>query len=124
MPTMSKSSTITETAEATTYAPIHPGEHLLQDYMKPLALSANRLALDLRVPVTRISELIHGKRRITADTALRLGRYFGTSPEFWLNLQAHYDLQVAEDDLGETVEREVIPRERALAVHEVMPTLG
>src|SRR5712692_4085273 len=90
--------------------PIHPGEILREEFMKPLGLSVNRLALDLRVPVTRISEIVHCRRSITAGTALRLGRYFGTSPQVWLNLQAKYDLQVAEDREGETIERQVQPR--------------
>ncbi|MFN8626207.1 MAG: HigA family addiction module antitoxin [Candidatus Binatia bacterium] len=89
--------------------PIHPGEILLEDFMKPLALSMNKVALDLRVPVTRIGEIVHGRRGITVDTALRLGRYFKISPRFWLNAQAAYDLEVAEDDLTAQVEREVQP---------------
>ena len=93
--------------------PIHPGEILLEDFMKPLGLSMNRVALELRVPVTRIGEIVHGRRGITADTALRLGRYFNISPRFWLNAQAAYDLEVAEDALAEQVEREVRP----IAVH-------
>ena len=76
--------------------PIHPGEILREDYMKPLRLSMNRLALALHVPVTRISEIVHERRSISADTALRLGRYFKTSARFWLNLQAAYDLPKAE----------------------------
>ena len=72
--------------------PVHPGEILREDMMKPLGISINRLGRDLRVPVTRMSEIVNGRRRITADTALRLGRYFGTTPEFWMNLQAAYDL--------------------------------
>ena len=75
--------------------PIHPGEHLLEDFLKPLALSRNRLARELRVPPQRIAEIVQGRRSITADTALRLARYFAVSPEFWLNLQTRYDLQVA-----------------------------
>lgn len=91
--------------------PIHPGEILREDFMKPLALSINRLALDLHVPVTRIAEIVHERRRITSDTALRLGRYFDTSARFWLNAQAAYDLEVAEDKLRDRVEREVQPLE-------------
>ena len=90
--------------------PIHLGEILLEDFMKPLGLSANRLALDLHVPVTRISEIVHERRGITSETALRLGRYFNTSARFWLNAQAAYDLEVA-DELREKVEREVQPLE-------------
>ncbi len=75
--------------------PVHPGEILLEDFMKPLGLTINRLALDLHVPATRIGEIVHERRRITADTALRLARYFNTNPEFWLNLQNFYDLEVS-----------------------------
>ena len=80
--------------------PIHPGEHLLEDFLKPLALSRNALARELRVPAQRISEIVNCNRAITADTALRLGRYFDTSPDFWLNLQTRYDLQTALDTTG------------------------
>lgn len=87
--------------------PIHPGEVLLEEFLKPMELSQNRLALDIGVPARRINEIVLGKRRVTADTALRLGRYFGMSPQFWLGLQMDYDLDMAEDDLGEQLEREV-----------------
>lgn len=87
--------------------PVHPGEILLEEFLKPMALSQNRLALDIRVPARRINEIIHGKRRITPDTALRLGRYFGISPQFWLGLQMDYDLDVAEDELSGRIAREV-----------------
>lgn len=90
-------------------SPIHPGEILRSDFMEPLHLSMNRLALDLRVPVTRIAEIIHERSGITPDTALRLARYFNTSAAFWLNLQTAYDLEVAEDKLSRTIEREVHP---------------
>ena len=80
--------------------PIHPGEHLLEDFMKPLKLSRNAVARELRVPPQRISEIVQGSRGITADTALRLARYFGTSPQFWLNLQTRYDLQTALETTG------------------------
>jgi antitoxin HigA-1 len=96
-------------------SPIHPGEILRSDFMEPLRLSMNRLALDLRVPVTRISEIVHGRRGVTPDTALRLARYFNTSAGFWLNLQAAYDLEVAEDKLSRTIEREVQPASFAAA---------
>lgn len=89
--------------------PIHPGEILREDFLNPLGLSMNRLALDLHVPVTRIAEIVHERRSITPDTALRLGRYFNTSARFWLNAQAAYDLEVAQDQLRKTVEREVRP---------------
>jgi addiction module HigA family antidote len=85
---------------ATKLAPIHPGEILLAEFLEPLALSQYRLAHDLSVPPRRINEIVHGKRGITADTALRLGRYFGTSAQFWLNLQTRYDLEVESDRLG------------------------
>lgn len=88
-------------------APVHPGEVLLEEFLKPLALSQNRLAVSLGVPPRRINEIVLGKRRITADTALRLGRYFDTTPQFWLGLQADYDLDVATDELGANLEREV-----------------
>lgn len=74
--------------------PVHPGEILREDFMKPLGLTANKLALDLHVPATRIAEIVHERRRISADTALRLARYFNTNPEFWLNLQNFFDLEV------------------------------
>lgn len=76
-------------------APIHPGEHLLEDFLKPLGMSRNEVAREIRVPPQRISEIVQGRRSITADTALRLARFFGTTPEFWLNLQSRYDLQIA-----------------------------
>jgi len=85
---------------ATKLAPIHPGEILLAEFLEPLALSQYRLAHDLSVPPRRINEIVHGKRSITADTALRLGRYFGTSAQFWLNMQTRYDLEVESDRLG------------------------
>jgi addiction module HigA family antidote len=89
--------------------PIHPGEILREDYMKPLGLTMNQLALDLRVPVTRIAEIVHERRSITADTAIRLGRYFKTTPRFWLNLQTAYDLEVVEDRILARIEDEVQP---------------
>ena len=89
--------------------PIHPGEIVRAEFMEPLQLSMSRLALDLHVPVTRIAEVVHERRGITADTALRLARYFQTSARFWLNLQSAYDLEVAEDELSRNIEREVRP---------------
>ena len=89
--------------------PIHPGEILREDFMKPLGLSMNRLALDLRGPVTRITEIVHERRGITPDTALRLGRYFNTSARFWMNAQSSYDLEVAQDELQRTIVRDVRP---------------
>lgn len=87
--------------------PVHPGEVLFEEFLKPLALSQNRLALDIRVPARRINEIVHGKRRVTADTALRLARYFDTSPQFWLGLQMDYDLDVASDELAERINKEI-----------------
>jgi addiction module HigA family antidote len=88
---------------------IHPGEVLLEEFLKPMSLSAHRLATEVRVPATRISEITHGRRSITAETALRLARYLGTTAEFWLRLQARYDLETAEDKFASTVAREVKP---------------
>lgn len=88
--------------------PIHPGEVLLEEFLKPMNLSQNQLALALRVPTRRINEIVHGKRRITADTALRLARYFNMSPRFWLGLQMDYDLDIAEDAVGEQLKQDVI----------------
>jgi len=93
--------------------PIHPGETLLEDFMRPLGLSAHRLAIELRVPVTRINDIARGRRSVTGDTALRLARYFRTSPQFWMNLQANYDLEVAQDSLGEQINQQVKPRRAA-----------
>jgi addiction module HigA family antidote len=90
-------------------APIHPGEVLLEEFLKPMELSQNRLAIDIGVPARRINEIVLGKRRISADTALRLGRYFEMSPQFWLGLQMDYDLDIEEDKLGARLEREVRP---------------
>jgi addiction module HigA family antidote len=90
-----------------TIPPVHPGEILLEEFLKPMGISQNRLALDMRVPPRRINEIVHGKRRITADTALRLGRYFGMSAQFWLGLQMDYDLDMEEDRLGARLIQEV-----------------
>ena len=87
--------------------PIHPGEILLEDFLKPMELSQYRLAKGISVPPRRINEIVHGKRGISADTALRLGRFFGTSERFWLNLQSHYDLELERDRLGDTLRNEV-----------------
>lgn len=89
---------------------IHPGEFLREDYMKPLALSINALALALRVPATRISEIVHDRRGITADTAFRPGIYFGTTPNFWMNMQMGYEMAVAQRDLMPKIHREVSRR--------------
>jgi addiction module HigA family antidote len=96
-------------SKAKKLAPIHPGEVLYQDFMKPTATSINR-ALDLHVPVTRVAEIVKGERSVTADTALRLARHLGTTAAFWMNLQARYDLDVAEDRKLAQIEREVQPR--------------
>jgi addiction module HigA family antidote len=88
-------------------APVHPGEVLLEEFLKPLGISQNRLALSIGVPARRINEIVLGKRAITADTALRLARFFGTSPQFWLGLQTDYDLDMTLDRLGDRLEREV-----------------
>ncbi len=88
--------------------PVHPGEVLLEEFLKSMGLSQNRLALDIRVPARRIYEIVHRKRRITADTALRLVRYFGMPPQFWLGLQMDYDLDVASDQLSDRLEKEVM----------------
>ena len=87
--------------------PVHPGEVLLEEFLKPMNLSENDIALALRVPARQIKEIIHGKRQITADTALRLARYFNVSPRFWLGLQMDYDLDVAEDAVGDQLKKEV-----------------
>ena len=88
---------------------VHPGEILREEFMKPLDLSMNRLALDLRVPVTRIAEIVHERRGISTETALRLARYFNTTPVFWMNLQVRYDLEIAEDEMAAKVARDVQP---------------
>ena len=90
-------------------SPIPPGEILLEEFMRPLGISQNKLARDLDVPVARINDIIHAKRRISADTALRLATYFETSAEFWLNLQTRYNLKIAATTLGEQVKRAVRP---------------
>jgi antitoxin HigA-1 len=90
--------------------PVHPGEVLLEEFLEPMGISQYRLAKDISVPPRRINEIVHGQRAVTADTALRLARYFGTSDRFWLNLQTSYDLDVERDKLGDRLEAEVIPR--------------
>ncbi len=87
--------------------PIHPGEILLEEFLRPMGISQYRLAKDISVSPRRINEIVHGKRAITADTALRLGRFFGMSPQFWLNLQNRYDLEVTEDMLAGRLDKEV-----------------
>lgn len=91
--------------------PVHPGEILREEFMVPLGLSMNKMAMDLRVPVTRIADIVNEKRSVTADTALRFARYFKNAPAFWLNLQTRYDLEVAEDEIAQRIERDVQPLE-------------
>ena len=90
-------------------APIHPGEILLKEFLQPMAISQYRLAKDVSVPARRINEIVHGKRSISADTALRLSRYFGMTEQFWMNLQSRYDLELEKDRLGSRLEDEVQP---------------
>lgn len=87
-----------------TLEPIHPGEVLMEEFLEPLAISQNRLAVAIGVPPRRINEIVHGKRRISADTALRLSRFFGTTDRFWLNLQTRYDLETERDHLGNALD--------------------
>jgi antitoxin HigA-1 len=89
--------------------PVHPGEILREEFMRPFSLSMNRMAMDLRVPVTRIADIVNEKRGITADTALRFARYFNNTASFWMNLQTRYDLEVAEDEIAAKVQRDVLP---------------
>ena len=108
---MSKSSTTTKGAVRTpNRVTTHPGEVLNEEFLKPLGTSVNALALALRVPATRIGAIVKGERSVTADTALRLGRFFGTSPEFWINLQAMHDLTKARMERGSKITRDVRPR--------------
>ena len=88
-------------------APVHPGEILMEEFLAPMEISQYRLSKDIGVPPRRINEIVHGKRAISPDTALRLSRFFGMSETFWSNLQAHYDLEVERDRLGERLEKEV-----------------
>ncbi len=97
---------------AATIPPIHPGEVLMEEYLEPLGVTQHRLAIAIGVPPRRINEIVHGKRRITADTALRMARYFGTSERFWMNLQGRYDLEVERDRLVDTLE-EITPLKSA-----------
>ena len=94
-------------------APVHPGEILREDLMKPLGLTVSGLARELKVPVSRLSEIVNGRRALNADAALRLSRYFGSTPEFWINLQAAYDLRVTIHSSASRIEREVRPRKAA-----------
>ncbi len=117
MPTKSKSLTTTkpefegaELEEGARMPPLHPGEMLREDFMKPLGLSSNALAMELRVPVTRISEIVRERRGITADTALRLARYFSMSPEFWMRLQMDFDLESAQEAEETAIHEAIRPR--------------
>ena len=110
---MKSKSTITTNNEDTEAGhgklpPIHPGEILLEEFIKPFGITQYRVAKDVGVPPRRINEIVHGHRAVTADTALRLARYFGTSERFWLNLQTRYDLETEKDRLGERLDQEVI----------------
>jgi addiction module HigA family antidote len=96
--------------------PIHPGEILREEYLVPLEMSAHALALELKVPAPRINDIVRERRSITPDTALRLGRYFNTSPEFWLNLQTVYNLKIAKNEFGEKIDKEVHIRRAASAI--------
>ncbi len=106
----SKSSTTTRRATPKLLEPIPPGEILLEEFMRPMGISINALARALVVPPNRVSAIVNGKRAITADTALRLGKYFGVSPEIWLDLQSDYELRRARRALGKEIERRVPPR--------------
>ena len=94
------------------FAPVHPGEVLLEEYLKPLGISQNKLALGMRVSPQRINDIINGKRSVTAETAIRLAKAIGTTPEFWLSLQNEYDLQITESAIGSQIENEVTPTVR------------
>ncbi len=104
---MSRSRTITHRSTGGKLSPVYPGEILAEEFLKPYGITQYRLAKDIRVPPRRINEIVHGMRAITADTALRLARYFGISPAFWMNLQGRYDLEVERDRLGRRLEKEV-----------------
>ena len=112
MRTESKSLTTTdeELEEGASMPPLHPGEMLREEFMKPLGLSANALAMELHVPVSRISEILRERRGISGDTALRLARYFNMSPEFWMGIQTRFELDAAADAAGAAIEREIRPR--------------
>ena len=94
-------------------APVHPGDVLREDFLKPLGMSVNKLAISLSVPATRMGEIVNGRRAITSDTALRLARFFGTTPEFWMNMQSGYELETAKDKFSALIERTVHPYETA-----------
>jgi len=98
---------------ATKVSPVHPGEILLEEFLRPMGISQYRLAKSVSVPARRINEIVHGKRSVTADTALRLSRFFGTSERFWLNLQTRHDLEVEKDRLGDRLESEILEHAHA-----------
>lgn len=110
MPTMSKSATTTTNRARKAFAPVHPGDVIRHDYLEPLGMSQYALAKALGITQARLGEIVRGRRAITPDTALRLARYFGTSAEFWVGMQAQYDLEVARDALAAAIEREITPR--------------
>ena len=93
--------------------PVHAGVTLMEDFLKPMGMSPNRLALELRVPATRVGDIVRGRRAITADTSLRLSRYFGTSAQFWMNLQVNFDLEVAVDKIGSEIQEVIRPHRAA-----------
>ncbi|HBL55915.1 MAG TPA: addiction module antidote protein, HigA family [Candidatus Lambdaproteobacteria bacterium] len=93
--------------------PIHPGEILLEEFLKPLKMSANALSIALRIPAPRINDLVREKRGLSADTALRLARYFGSTAQFWLNLQTAYELKIVEQQVGASIQKEIFPRQVA-----------
>jgi len=107
---MSKSSTTTKEVATPNRVTTHPGEVLSEEFLRPLSMSVNALAMSLRVPATRIGAIVKGERSVTADTALRLARFFGTTAEFWMNMQAMHDLTRARAELGIKIERDVRPR--------------
>ena len=107
---MSKSSTTTKEVTTPNRVTTHPGEVLSEEFLRPLSMSVNALAMSLRVPATRIGAIVKGERSVTADTALRLARFFGTTAEFWMNMQAMHDLTRARAELGIKIERDVRPR--------------
>lgn len=92
---------------------IHPGEILIEDFLKPMEISQYRIAKDINVPARRINEIVHGKRAISADTALRLAKYFGNSAQFWMNLQSHYDLEIQNEAIGEEIKSSIKPIKKA-----------
>ena len=101
---------------------VHPGEILMEEFLTPMGISQYRLSRDISVPPRRINEIVHGTRSVTADTALRLGRYFGVSPQFWLNLQSHFDLEKERDRLGDRLEQEVQTSDMLEAMAEARST--